>query len=327
MKTIRDDLKSGALRRFYVLTGTEDYLRRVYLGRLSKAILPEQDTMNRTVFEGSKTDPMEVLASAVTLPFLAEHRLIIVQDTGWLKSSCELAEHMDEIPESTYILFSEKDCDKRNRLYRYVEEHGHVASFEPLREQDAVQFTVNLFQRQGLAISEADSRLLIDIAANDLTALSQEIQKISAYCYGRSEVTREDILTMTSALTQGQMFKMVDAIVAKNRRTAVALYRELLVAQTPPAVILYNLTNSFYQFSLVLRMLRKGLSAFDIGQQLKMNSYVVGKYIKVAKSASIESVTAAVAYGAELEAKVKNGSMPDRMAVELFLMKQCQNAG
>ena len=290
MRTIRDDLQSGNLRRIYVLTGTEDYLRRVYLSRLSRALLPEDDTMNRTVFEGNKADPMEVLEAAVTLPFLAERRLIIIRDSGWLKSSCALADHLDEIPETTYFLFSEKECDKRNRLYKYAEENGHIATFEPLQEKDAAAFAANMLKRLGFAISDADAKLLADIADNDLHSIANETDKLAAYCYGRNEVTRDDILTLSSAVTQAQMFKMVDAIVAKNRRAAVALYRDLLTAQTPPAVILYNLTNSFYQFSLVLRLLRKGLSSFDIAQQLKMSSFVVGKYVKAARGASIDAV-------------------------------------
>ena len=167
MRTIRDDLQSGNLRRIYVLTGTEDYLRRVYLSRLSRALLPEDDTMNRTVFEGNKADPMEVLEAAVTLPFLAERRLIIIRDSGWLKSSCALADHLDEIPETTYFLFSEKECDKRNRLYKYAEENGHIATFEPLQEKDAAAFAANMLKRLGFAISDADAKLLADMCPSE----------------------------------------------------------------------------------------------------------------------------------------------------------------
>ncbi|MBR5712467.1 MAG: DNA polymerase III subunit delta [Lachnospiraceae bacterium] len=321
MYTIREQLKTGQIQRFYVLTGTEDYLRRVYLGRLERAILAEGDTMNRAVFEGNKADPNEVLDAAMTLPFLAERRLIILQDTGWLKTSCILADHLDEIPETTYFLFSEKECDKRNRLYKYIEDNGHVAVFEPLREKDAVSFVVNLLARNGLRIAENDASLLVEIAAGDLNAISNEIDKLTAYCDGRGEVTRDDITALSSSLTQGQMFRMVDAIVAGNRKQAVALYKDLILAQTPPARLLFNLTNSFYQFSLVLRLARKGLNAYDIAQQLKLNSYAVTKYLKAGKNVSIERITSMVAYGEELEAKVKSGNLPDRVAVEMFLMK------
>ncbi len=323
MNTIREHLKNGNFLRFYVLTGTEEYLCRTYRGRLEKAMLPEDDTMNRMVFEGNKADPMQVLDAALMLPFFAERRLIILVDTGWLKSSCPLADHLDEIPDTTYFIFVEKETDKRNKLYKYIEANGHIAVFEPLREQDAVSFTAALLKRSGLAITEQNARLLIEQAGNDMNAIVNETDKLAAYCAGRDEVTRDDILALTSAMTQGQMFKMVDAIVTKNRKQAFALYKDLLADQTPPMAILYNLTNSFYQFSLILRLLRKGLSAFDIGQQLKMNSYAVTKYIRFGRNANLADITGAVALGNELDAKVKSGNITDRMAVEVFLAKQC----
>ena len=53
MNTIRDDLNSGKLRQFYVLTGTEEYLCRLYQQRLTKALFPEEDAMNCMMFDGS----------------------------------------------------------------------------------------------------------------------------------------------------------------------------------------------------------------------------------------------------------------------------------
>ena len=322
MYTIRDNLKTGALKRFYVLTGTEDYLRRLYLGKLSQAILPEDDTMNKMVFDGNKTDPNEVIDAAMTLPFLAEHRLIILSDTGFLKSSSPIADHIDEFPETTYILFFEKDCDSRNKLYKYVEKEGHIAVFEQLRDSDVVSFIANRLQRFGLRISDQDARFLVEQNGNDLTALSNEIDKLSAYCDGREAVTAEDIRALTAVLSQGQMFRMIDAIVAGNRKQTMALYRELLMDQTAPVAILRNLINNFYQFSLVMRLSRKGLSAFDIGQQVKISSGAVSRFLKASRNTNLDRVTDAVEYGRELESRIKNGDLQDRIAVEMFLTRQ-----
>ncbi len=323
MNTVRNDLKTGHIRNLYVLTGTEDYLRRLYCDKLAAAILPEEDTMNKAVYDGSKADPMEVLDFALTLPFLAEHRLIIMNDSGWLKSAGTFADHIEEIPDTTYMIFMEKDTDKRNKLFRYIEEHGHIAVFEAMKEQDTVSFIANRLKSHQLLITEDNAMLMISQCGNDLTALSNEIDKIAAYCYGQTEVTREDILTMTSVMSQGQMFKMVDAIVAGNKKQAMKLYRDLLMDQTNPGTILYNLINNFYQFSMILRLNKKGLSPVEIGSQLKMNSYVVTKFLKVSSKTSIDKVTAAVDYGIELENRVKTGNMIDTMAVELFLNSQC----
>lgn len=321
MYTIRDDLKSGNLKRFYVLTGTEDYLRRLYLSKLSQAILPDETSMNRMLYDGNKTDPLEVIDAAMTPPFLDEHRLITLVDTGFLKSSTPIADRIAEFPETTYVLFFEKECDSRNKLFKYVEKEGHVVNFEPLRDTDTVSFIANRLQRYGLRISEADAKFLVEQCGNDLTALANELDKIASYCDGREAVTAEDIRALTPTLSQGQMFRMIDAIVAGNRRQAMSLYRDLLLDQTPAVVILRNLINNFYNFSMVMRLSRKGLSAFEIGQQARLPSGAVSRFLKAARGASIERVTAAVEYGRNLESKVKNGDLQDRVAVEMFLTK------
>ena len=321
MNTIRNDLKTGNLRRFYALTGTEDYLRRLYLGKLSQALVPEENSMNRVIFDGKQTDPVEVVDAAMSAPFLGERRLIILSDTGFLKSSNLIADRIAEFPETTYVLFFEKECDSRNKLFKYVEKEGHVANFEPLRDTDTVSFIANRLQRYGLRISEVDAKLLVEQCGNDLTALANELDKIASYCDGREAVTAEDIRALTPTLSQGQMFRMIDAIVAGNRRQAMSLYRDLLLDQTPAVVILRNLINNFYNFSMVMRLSRKGLSAFEIGQQARLPSGAVSRFLKAARGASIERVTAAVEYGRNLESKVKNGDLQDRVAVEMFLTK------
>ena len=321
MNTIRNDLKTGNLRRFYALTGTEDYLRRLYLGKLSQALVPEENSMNRVIFDGKQTDPVEVVDAAMSAPFLGERRLIILSDTGFLKSSNLIADRIAEFPETTYVLFFEKECDSRNKLFKYVEKEGHVANFEPLRDTDTVSFIANRLQRYGLRISETDAKFLVEQCGNDLTALANELDKIASYCDGREAVTAEDIRALTPTLSQGQMFRMIDAIVAGNRRQAMSLYRDLLLDQTPAVVILRNLINNFYNFSMVMRLSRKGLSAFEIGQQARLPSGAVSRFLKAARGASIERVTAAVEYGRNLESKVKNGDLQDRVAVEMFLTK------
>ena len=321
MNTIRNDLKTGNLKRFYALTGTEDYLRRLYLGKLSQALVPEENSMNRTIFDGKQTDPVEVIDAAMSAPFLGEHRLIILSDTGFLKSSNPLADRIEEFPETTYVLFFEKECDSRNKLYKFIEKEGHVANFEPLRDTDTVNFIANRLQRYGLRISETDAKFLVEQCGNDLTALANELDKIAAYCDGREAVTADDIRALTPTLSQGQMFRMIDAIVAGNRRQAMSLYRDLLLDQTPAVVILRNLINNFYNFSMVMRLSRKGLSAFEIGQQARLPSGAVSRFLKAARNASIDRVTAAVEYGRNLESKVKNGDLQDRVAVEMFLTK------
>ena len=85
MKSLNEDLKTGQFKQVYLLYGEESYLKKQYKDRLSKAMLPEGDTMNYAYYEGKGTDVKQVIDLAETLPFFAPRRLIVMEDTGFFK--------------------------------------------------------------------------------------------------------------------------------------------------------------------------------------------------------------------------------------------------
>ena len=85
MKSLNEDLKTGQLKQIYLLYGEESYLKKQYKDRLSKAMLPEGDTMNYAYYEGKGTDVKQVIDLAETLPFFAPRRLIVMETRGFSK--------------------------------------------------------------------------------------------------------------------------------------------------------------------------------------------------------------------------------------------------
>ena len=82
MKTLNEDLKSGQFKQVYLLCGEEGYLKKQYKNRFVKAMIPEGDTMNYSYYEGKNTPVKEAIDLAETLPFFAERRLIVFENTG-----------------------------------------------------------------------------------------------------------------------------------------------------------------------------------------------------------------------------------------------------
>ena len=130
MQTLNKDLKEGTFKKAYLLFGEEDFLKKSYKNRLKDAIAGE-DEMNYNYFEGKGIDIKEIISLADTMPFFAEHRLILLEDTGLFKSSGgeELVEYLPQMPEMTCMVFVESEVDKRNRLYKKVKEVGYAAEF------------------------------------------------------------------------------------------------------------------------------------------------------------------------------------------------------
>ena len=46
MKTIDEDIKTGQFKKVYLLYGEEDYLKKQYRDKLTKALMNEGDQMN-----------------------------------------------------------------------------------------------------------------------------------------------------------------------------------------------------------------------------------------------------------------------------------------
>ena len=116
MKSLNEDMRSGQFKSVYLLYGEESYLKKQYRDRMTKAVIPDGDTMNYAYYEGKGINPAELIDLAETMPFFAERRLIVFENTGFFKSGGnDLADYIKEMPESACFLFVENEVDKRSR--------------------------------------------------------------------------------------------------------------------------------------------------------------------------------------------------------------------
>ena len=129
MKVINEDIKNKTFRSVYLLYGEESFLIRSCKNRLKEALVGD-DTMNFLSFEGSGTDINAVKDAAETMPFFAERRMVLLDNTGlFKKDSGNLPEFLDTMPDTTCMVFVEPEdgVDKRSRLYKKVAKLGYVA--------------------------------------------------------------------------------------------------------------------------------------------------------------------------------------------------------
>ena len=87
MKDLIEDIRKKEFQKVYLLCGEEPYLRQLYKKKLTEAVLPEGDTMNLSVYTGKNVDPKAVIDQAETMPFFADKRLILLEDTGFFKNA------------------------------------------------------------------------------------------------------------------------------------------------------------------------------------------------------------------------------------------------
>lgn len=321
MKGLNEDLKNWQFRSVYLLYGEEAYLRKQYKDKIREAIVGD-DTVNYGYFEGKGVNDREVIDLAETMPFFAEKRLLILENTGFFKNaSSQLADYVKEIPETTVLVFVESEVDKRNRLYKAVRDHGRVVEFATQDENTLVRWVLGLTRKEMRQMDESAVRYFLSKVGTDMENIRQELEKLFCYTMEKAQITAADVDAICTVQITNQIFDMIGAVADKNQRKALDYYYDLLALKEPPMRILYLLVRQFRQLMEVKELAAKGCANQEIASKTGLHPFVAGKYKTRAGYFKKEELRTIMEDGADLEERVKTGLLSDTLAVEIFIMK------
>lgn len=257
------------------------------------------------------------------MPFFAEKRLILVEDSGFFKASSEeLASYLPSMPDTTCIIFAESQVDKRNRLYKKVKELGYAAE---MQRQDAAQlarWAGGILAREERKITGRTMELFLSMTGEDMENIRMELEKLISYTMGKVVITDDDVKAVCTVQVTNRIFDMVSAIVNRQTRKAMDLYEDLLTLKEPPMRILFLIARQFNQILQVKELMAKGMDKGSIASRLKMQPFVVGKTMPQARQFSREQILECVKLCVEAEEAVKSGRLQDRLAVELLIARE-----
>lgn len=322
MKMLAEDIKNGSFKSSYLLYGEEAYLRTQYKNRLKNALADPSDTMNFSRFEGKGIDPAEIISLAETLPFFAERRLILIEDSGFFKNKCdELTDYLPNMPDTTCLLFVETEVDKRNRLYKAVQKYGRVTEFQLQDERTLMKWILGTLKKENKKITESTLQLFLERTGSDMENIHMELEKLLSYTIGREVITSEDVEEICTMQTTGQIFEMIRAIAEKKQRLALDLYYDLLALKEPPMRILFLIARQFNQLLLVKSLTAKGMDRASVASKAQIAPFIAGRLMTQARSFTMQQLRNAVQDCVDAEEAVKTGRMTDVLSVEILIVK------
>lgn len=322
MKNLQEDIKTGSFKNAYLLFGEEAYLKIQYKEKLIHALNPDDDTMNFNHYEGRNIDVKELIDLCETMPFFADRRVVLLEDTGFFKNKCdELADYMKELPDYLCLVFVEDEVDKRSKMYKAVKSCGRIGEFARQDEKTLMQWAAGILKREGKNITQRDMELLLTMTGIDMGNLRMELEKLITYTGDRNVVTRADIQEVCTTQTQNKIFDMVRAVTEKNQKRALDLYYDLLTLKEPPMRILFLLAKQFRQLLLVKEYTEEGVAQPEMASRLGVPSFVVRNIASCARSYRISELRQAVTDFVDAEEAVKTGRLQDVLSVELLIVK------
>ncbi len=335
MGVVANSLSSKEYKNAYLLYGSEGFLRNYYKKALKVALVNAGDNLNYSYFEGTGTNPSEVAGLLSTMPFMAEHRVIIVENSGWMaKSSGEegeekssgdgklslVIEGIKNIPEDVIIIFVEEKADKRSKLYKAITSKGVAEEFGEQQDETLARWLINQAKAAGKSMDPATAMYLVSECGKDMFLLEKEIEKLIAWCLDRPGITREDVDTVCTHQVNNKIFDMVTAIAMHRQKEALAMYYDLLVLRESPFHILTLLVRQYTRMLAVKDAMLKKIPLASLAGRLEMQDWLVKKIGDQTRNISLKEIRRNLEACAKADEDIKSGNLTDSMSLELLIV-------
>lgn len=322
MRILNEHIKENRFKPVYLLCGKEGYLKRQYRDRIREAILCGDD-MNYSHYESARMNVRECIDTCETLPFFAQKRVVVIEDTGFFKNSCDdlLVNYIKGMPEYLHIIFVESELDKRNKLYKAVSSVGYVAELSMQDERMLEQWTLRLARGQEKSFDRGALHQFVVQTGESMDNMKMELDKLISFCGERPVITQADVREICTVHTEGRIFDMIAAVGMKNQKRAMELYYDLCTLKEPPLRILALMERQFNMLYQALVLSRDGYDSATIAKKMGVMPFVAGKYLEQAKNYGIGDVMSAMEDCVAAEEAVKTGRLGDVLSIEMLIVK------
>lgn len=254
-------------KNLFLFTGEATYLLHEQVAFWKKAFAEKCGDINLSVLDAGEMPLNEIMAAILAMPFLGDKRLIFVHGLPDAPPSRQTAEpskkdekrdeemkrmeaHLDQIPESSVVVFVQPNPDKRKSFYKRLCAVAEVREFNPLSGSSLTEWVRKRAVQSGARIDAATAEYLAETAGQDLWRLSQEVDKLAMHSFGKS-VSKADVDQLVVPTLEANVFHLTDALGAKDHRKAVRhLHRSLASGE--------NLRQVFYMIVRQFRLLLQG---------------------------------------------------------------------
>lgn len=314
------------------LFGEDTFRSKQYLSESVEQFKKQRDPRgyNTTVLDGKKVQAGKLFSEINAAPFLAEKRLVVVENL--LSSSdkemlAEFHKRLEEkkFPEGTVLICWQGEAlskvKEAKELHGALQKEKYAREFSPLtgvKLSAWVQKEVEL--RGGKIDLEAVSELTKNVT--DMWQLNTLLNQLVAY-KNKETITLSDVGMFVEEKIDDNVFNLVDAVISGNHKTAFKLLSDQKKAGED-AVHLFGLL--LWQFRVLLQISdflerEPHTGSDEIANMLKIHPFVAKKSFAIAKRYSLSKLEAIYDRMLEMDLKMKTGQAEMAALLDLFVAK------
>ncbi len=319
--------EAGRVPSVVLVHGAEPVLLEDVVAALSRALFPDPGAaaLAREVMDAREAGTDAIVRSALTLPFLAERRLVIARgvETLTAKTGESLVAYVGAPNASTVLLLlAGVELGAGHWLLRALPPAAVVALPRPTGRA-LVTWLRARAGAAGYELGEDAAALLVELVGDDLTALAGEVPK-AALAGGpdNRRVTAREVHAVVGAQRLRHVFDLTRAVLARDVGGAQAVLGALLAAGEEPLAVLGMLAREARSVWQAREWLGQGRREDEVARLLRRPPSAAAAVVALARSMPDGAAARQLARCWEVERRLKLGGAP-RPELALLVADLC----
>lgn len=339
------DLKRKIFKPVYFFCGEEAYYIDLLSDYIEQNALDEADReFNQNVVYGKDVDLTSILGLAKQFPMMSDYQVVIVKEAQNIKEFNKSADGGDsskgnsnsstqqliaylQNPQPTTILvfaFKYKSIDKRSAIAKALQKNSVFIESNKLYDNQLPEWITNLVKEKNYTINPKATFLLAEFLGNDLSKISNEIDKLVINLPAGKEITTDLIQDNIGISKDFNVFELQDALAKKDilKANQIVNYFAANEKEHPSVLILSSL---YGYFSKILKYhFITDKSKFAAASALGVNPFFVDGYARAAANYSTLKLKHIFSYlkQADLKSKgIDNASIPNGELLKELVFK------
>lgn len=330
IKDLDREIKSGGIRNLYFFYGEEQFLMENKIKSIKNRLLdPSFADLNYVCLDEKKLSINRVRDELMSLPAMSDAKLIVIKNSGLfgnakLSAYKELCELLEDIPEYLYVIFTEREFDKKKeKNLDIIRAHGEIVKFDYLPPVQLERWLDKYFSDHKKSIIPRDINTMINRCGQNMATLYNEANKLINYVGDRTKITLEDVEALVPKSTETQLFDLIDRISAGKSGAVFDEIQQLIQSRggEDPSTILTLLSARMGELLAVKQLSMDGIKPDSMVSSFEPRkpAFVIKKLLDQSKSFSEAQLVRFLRLGIDYTARIRSGTISPRTALEMYV--------
>lgn len=330
-------IKKGTVKPVYLFYGEEDFLQEHLLEQILHVLQQKGREFMLEKIDGMEIDLGQVVQLSRQGTLFSEGRLLFIYNSPLFgtkgekkkgKSSVEeegegmLLSLLEEEPSDLVLIFSVSQADKRKKLVKSLEKAGCLVEFPLLRGKALFSWIRNELKAEKKEIEEEALFELVERSGENLRLLKNELEKIATYLPpDEAVITLETIRRMVPQSSQGNIFKLVEALGRKDMEGAWYHLHKMLQQGEPPLIVLAMIARQFRLLYRALEITESGGTQRELASALNVPGFAARELVTQLRGFDEQFLARILEYLKQIDLEIKSGYRGDTEALEHLVLQ------